>query len=123
MVTRVTNGEGGPAYSDAVVTRDGIIFAAGHIPEVDGELRRGSIEEETTTALRGLLATIESAGGTIDTVLKCGCYLADLSDFARFDQAYRDFFGSRFPARTTVGAVLIDGIKVEIDAMAAVAGS
>ena len=55
---------------------------------------------------------------TFDDVVKCTCHLADIHDFTRFNQVYREFFTGILPARTTVQSGLGDGIKVEIDAIA-----
>jgi 2-iminobutanoate/2-iminopropanoate deaminase len=77
----------------------------------------GTIEEETTRALENIRLHLEYAGAPLDQIVKCGCFLADISGFDGFDRAYGRFFGDHFPCRTTVQAGLV-GIKVEIDAIA-----
>ena len=53
-------------------------------------------------------------------MVKCPCYLADLSDFRGFNTACGEFFPEPRPARSTVGARLLKGVKIEIDVMARV---
>lgn len=48
-------------------------------------------------------------------MVRCGCFLSDMGDFAAFDRVYRTFFREPLPCRATVQAGL-DGIKVESDA-------
>jgi len=107
------------AYS-AGVAWDGWLFVSGQGP-LDlktGEVVSGTIEEETRLTLSHIGKVLEAAGCTFDDVVKCTCHLADIRDFARFNQVYAQFFPGIRPARTTVQSVLFDGIKVEIDAIA-----
>ena len=108
------------AYSAGVVV-DGWLYISGQGP-VDlgtGEIRAGTIEEETLLTLEHIGKILEAAGCTFDDVVKCTCHLADIRDFDRFNQVYARFFRGVRPARTTVQSGL-DGIKVEIDAVARV---
>lgn len=82
-----------------------------------GEIVAGTIEEQTRLTMNNIKKFIEAAGATMDQIVKCTCYLAEISDFDAFDSAYAEFFTNNFPCRTTVAAGLL-GIKVEIDAMA-----
>jgi 2-iminobutanoate/2-iminopropanoate deaminase len=116
-VKRFHAGKETGAYSAAVAASGEFLFVSGHGPLRDGEWVRGTIEEETTATLESLEATITAAGGRMADIVRCGCFLADIESFDGFNAAYRSFFGVEFPARTTVGAALSDGIKVEIDAI------
>jgi 2-iminobutanoate/2-iminopropanoate deaminase len=81
----------------------------------------GTIEEETLRTLQNIESILGEAGAARGDVVKCTCYLSDLSFFPGFDQTYREFFQSPLPpARTTVQAGLLGGIKIEIDAIARV---
>jgi 2-iminobutanoate/2-iminopropanoate deaminase len=107
------------AYS-AGVRIDGWLFVSGQGP-VDlkaGKVVPGSIEEQTRLTLLNIDKILHAADCTLADIVKCGCYIADIKDFDRFNQAYADFFSGVLPARTTVQAVLWGGIKVEIDAIA-----
>lgn len=78
-----------------------------------------SIEEETALTLHYIERLVVQAGGKKSDIVKCTCYLGDLDDFAGFHKAFQDFFADcKLPTRTTVGAPLLRGIKVEIDAVA-----
>ena len=109
------------AYS-AAIEADGWVFVSGQGP-LDlqtGQVRHGTIEEETKLTMTHLGKILAAAGCSFDDVVRCGCHLADIGDFARFNQAYAGFFKGAFPARTTVQSGLGDGIKVEIDCIARV---
>jgi 2-iminobutanoate/2-iminopropanoate deaminase len=92
------------------VSSQGPFYAAGNVV-------KGSIEVETRRTLENIRLHLEAAGVRLDEVVRCGCFLADLSDFAAFDRVYRTFFREPLPCRTTVQDGL-DGIKVEIEALA-----
>lgn len=79
----------------------------------------GTIEEETQLTLQIIDEILVAAGCTREDVVRCTCYLADLADFPEFNSTYAAFFASEVPpARATVQAQLLNGIKVEIDAIA-----
>jgi 2-iminobutanoate/2-iminopropanoate deaminase len=84
--------------------------ATGRIPE--------SIEDQVRQTLLNVEAILSAAGARRDDVVRCGVFLTDLDDFAAMNRVYESFFGKHKPTRTTVQAGL-RGIKVEIDAIAA----
>lgn len=95
-----------------------LVWTAGFGPQhpVTGEIP-ASVAEQTRQVLRNVEATLVAAGLDLGDVLKTTVHLADLADFAEFDEAYGEFFPYPKPARTTVGSQLA-GIKVEIDVIA-----
>lgn len=107
------------AYSSGVLVGD-LLFVSGQGPLdlVTGEVKHGTIEEETLLTLSHVQKIVEAAGGTIDDIVKCTVHLEDINEFDRYDAAYGSFFTGIRPARTTVQSVLSDGIKIEIDAIA-----
>jgi 2-iminobutanoate/2-iminopropanoate deaminase len=109
------------AYSAGVLI-DGWLYVSGQGPLdlATGEVRRGTIEEETRLTLEHVGKVLAAAGCGFDDVVKCTCHLADIDDFDRFNAVYGGFFRGIRPARTTVQSVLSGGIKVEIDAVARV---
>lgn len=117
MLERLTNGTETGAYSTSVIGEGRFLFVAGRGPMRDGRFIVGTIEEETIATLDSLMEAIAKAGGRREDIVRCGCFLADINDFATFDGAYRTYFGDSFPARTTIGCQLGAGIKVEIDAI------
>ena len=105
-------------YSPVVVDGD-LVYTAGQVGfDEQGELVPGGIEAQTRRALENLTACLRAAGAEPADVLKVNAYLADLGDFAVFNEVYREFFGEPYPARTTVGVSLPGGLLVEIEAVA-----
>ena len=106
------------AYSDGIVS-GGFLCISGQA-SVDfntSKFMLGSIEEETRRTLDNVKAIVERAGCTMADVVKCTVHLADIADFATFNQVYTSFFGDIKPTRTTVQSVMAENIKVEIDAI------
>ncbi len=106
------------AYSDGVLI-DGFLFVSGQV-SVDFKSSKfilGTIEEETARTLDNIKAIIESAGGTMDDIVKCSVHLADINDFDRYNVVYESYFKGIKPARITVQSVLAENLKVEIDAI------
>ncbi|MDI1343488.1 MAG: RidA family protein [Pseudolabrys sp.] len=109
------------AYS-AAIECDGWVFVSGQGPLdlKSGQVHHGTIEEETRLTMAHIGKILAVAGCSFGDIVRCGCHLADIKDFDRFNQAYAEFFTGAFPARTTVQSGLGDGIKVEIDCVARV---
>ncbi|HYK55343.1 MAG TPA: RidA family protein [Flavisolibacter sp.] len=112
------------AYSAGVLI-DGWLFISGQGPLdlASGEVKRGTIEEETLLTLSHIKKIVEAAGGTLSDIVKCTVHLSDIQDFDRYNAAYASFFPGIKPARTTVQSVLSDGIKIEIDAIGYLKGT
>ncbi|MFC5744272.1 RidA family protein [Actinomadura rugatobispora] len=112
--------------SQAVVHGD-TIYCSGTGP-LDPETRTivsDVFEEQAEQTLRNLLAVVEAAGGSRESILKCNCYLRSAEYFPAFNGVYRRFFekNPHFPARTTVIATPHrDGVLVEVECVAAVTG-
>ena len=107
-------------YSQAIMT-NGLIFASGQISidPATGELKMGSIEEQTRLVLNNLKAVLEAAGSSFDNVVKCTVFLQDMNDFSRMNAIYGEFFRPPYPARAAVQvARLPRDVKVEIEAIA-----
>lgn len=106
-------------FASAIESR-GILYISGQGPLDRTTLKYipGTIEEETLRTLQTIEAVLVTAGCSKESVIRCTCYLSDLGDFSGFTKAFAAFFHGHYPARTTVGAPLLAGIKVEIDAIA-----
>ncbi len=108
-------------YSQAVI-HNGLLYLSGQIPinPESGELVRGSIEEETEIVINNIRIITEEAGGSLESIIKTTCYLADMEDFARFNSVYEKHFTKDPPARTTfqAGRLPLD-VQVEMDAIVA----
>ncbi|GAB3248642.1 RidA family protein [Larkinella harenae] len=104
------------AYSDGVIA-GGFLFISGQA-SVDFKTSQfvlGTIEDETHRTLQNIKAILESAGATMDDVVKCTVHLADIAEFDRYNVVYASYFPAIKPARTTVQSVLAEQLKVEID--------
>jgi 2-iminobutanoate/2-iminopropanoate deaminase len=106
----------------AGVLIDGWLYVSGQGPldMKTGVGLIGTIEEETALTLKNLELILKNAGVDRDHVVRCTCYLSDMKNFEGFNRIYGEFFTGIRPARTTVQAGLMKGIKVEIDAVARV---
>jgi len=108
-------------YSQAII-HNGLLYLSGQIP-VDpetGQLVRGTVEEETGVVLNNIRIIAEEAGAGLADVIKVTCYLADMEDFARFNDVYAKYFTETPPARSTIqaGRLPLD-VQVEVDAVIA----
>jgi 2-iminobutanoate/2-iminopropanoate deaminase len=106
-------------YSHAVVAGN-LLFVSGQGPVApDGSgLRKGSIQDEARLALSNLKAILGDAGG-LDRVVKVNVYLANMDHFAAFNEVYKEFFVSNYPARTCIQAGRLPfDIQVEVEAVA-----
>ena len=89
-----------PPYSPVVVSGD-TVYTAGQIAnDADGNLVEGGIEEQTRQTLVNLRTCLEAAGCTLDDVVKVNAFLADLGDFAGYNEVYTEFFDAPYPARS-----------------------
>lgn len=105
-------------YSQGIEA-NGFLYTAGFGPQdpATGEVPDG-VAEQTRRVLRSVQAVLAERGLTLDDCVKTTVHLADLADFAEFNQAYAEFFTEPYPVRTTVGSQLAN-ILVEIDVVAA----
>ena len=89
-------------YSQGYV-HGGIFYSAGQIPinPATDTIEAVTIEEQTEQVCKNLGAVLEAAGTSYDKVLKTTCFLADMADFAAFNEVYAKYFTSK-PARSCV---------------------
>jgi 2-iminobutanoate/2-iminopropanoate deaminase len=120
IATTKAPGAIGP-YSQAVVY-NGVLYTSGQIcldPET-GNVVEGGIEEQTHRVCKNLGAVLEEAGTDFDHVIKTTCFLADMDDFAAFNEVYGSYFTSK-PARSCVAVKsLPKGVLCEVEVIAAV---
>jgi len=110
LITSPTAPAAGP-YSPGLAV-DEWVFLAGQTGP--GE----TIEAQAESALGKVAALLGAAGCTSADVVSCLVHLTDLADFERFNAVYERHFAEPRPVRTTVGAALLGGAKVEITAIA-----
>ena len=108
-------------YSQGIVF-NGIAFFSGSIPlsPETGEVVGTTIEEQTEQVMQDIEALLESQGAEFTDVIKATCFLADMSDFAAFNEIYAKYFTGK-PARSCVAVkALPKGVLCEVEAIAAV---
>jgi len=105
-------------YSQGYVV-NGFVYTSGQIP-VDpdtGSVPEG-IEAQAHRSCKNVGAVLEAAGTDFSKVFKTTCFLADMADFAAFNQVYAEYFVSK-PARSCVAVkTLPKGVLCEIEAIA-----
>lgn len=99
---------------------NGIVYTSGQIP-VDpstGSVPEG-IAAQAKQSCENVSAVLAAAGSELGKVFKTTCFLADMSDFAAFNEVYAQYFTSK-PARSCVAVkALPKGVLCEIEAIAA----
>lgn len=98
---------------------NGFVFTSGQIPvdPATGEVPEG-IAAQAEQSCKNVGAILEAAGIGYEQVIKTTCFLADMGDFAAFNEVYARYFVSK-PARSCVAAkALPKGVLCEIEAIA-----
>ncbi len=91
---------------------------AGNTIYLSGVLARGeTVEEQTRGVMQSIQNQLASLGATMDDVVKCLVFMADLSQRPQLNEVYRSFFPNTKPARSAVG-VDLGGPLVEIECIA-----
>ena len=106
-------------YSQAVEV-NGIIYTSGMIPVIPetGEIVSG-IENQARQALTNVKSLLESAGSSMDKVIKTTVFIKNMDDFAKVNEVYATFFTGAFPARSCVEvARLPKDVLIEMEAIA-----
>ena len=108
-------------YSQGIIL-NGIAFFSGQIPlsPETGEVVGTPIEEQTEQVMKNIKALLESQGAEFTDVVKTTCFLADMGDFAAFNEVYAKYFTGK-PARSCVAVkALPKGVLCEVETIAAV---
>lgn len=106
-------------YSQAIVT-NGLVFASGQIPvdPATGAPAGDTIDTQAEQSCKNVAAILAAAGSDMSKVVKTTCFLADMADFAKFNEIYAKHFVS-CPARSCIAAkALPKGLLCEIEAVA-----
>ena len=103
-----------PLFNNAVAYGN-LLFIAGK-----GYHSEGDIKVHTKDVLRQIKEELESAGSSMDKVLKCNVYLNDLKDYAGMNEVFLGAFGDEPPVRTTIAAAggIPGNSLVEMDVIA-----
>ena len=106
-------------YSQAVVTGN-LLYTSGQIPldPVTMQVVEGGIKEQTEQVMKNLGAVLDAAGTSYENAVKTTCFLADIADFAAFNEVYANYFTAK-PARSCVAVRdLPKGVLVEVEVIA-----
>ena len=106
-------------YSQAVKTGN-LLFTSGQIAinPATGNVEATTIEAQTRQVCENLKAVVEAAGTSLDKAVKTVCFLADIADFAKFNEVYGTYFTAK-PARSCVAVKdLPKGVLCEVEVIA-----
>ena len=96
-----------------------LLFVSGQGPiGKDGKVQSGDIRAQTKLTLDNFKRILEDAGSSMDNVLQTTVYLSNLDDYQGMNEVYWTYFHDPKPARATVKAELLFGMKVEIHGIA-----
>jgi 2-iminobutanoate/2-iminopropanoate deaminase len=123
---KVINTEKAPAaigpYSQAMVFGN-LMISSGQIPidPATGEIAGTTIQEQAEQVMKNIGAVLEEAGANYTDVMKTTCFLADMSDFAAFNEVYGKYFTGK-PARSCVAVkTLPKNVLCEVEVIVALA--
>lgn len=106
-------------YSQGIISGN-FVYCSGQIPvnPETGLPAEGGIEAQAEQSCKNVAAVLEAAGTDMDKVVKTTCFLADMADFAVFNEVYAKYFISN-PARSCVAAKsLPKNVLCEVEAIA-----
>jgi len=107
-------------FSEAVRAGD-FLFLSGQIGNGPGlvEPVPGGIQAEARQTMENIKAVLARHAASMDDVVKCTVFLADMSEWPAFNDVYRSYFPKHFPARSALGASgLAQGARVEVECLA-----
>ena len=107
-------------FSEAVRAGD-TLYLAGQIGNLPGkrQLAAGGIGPEARQAMENIRAVLDRHGASLDQVVKCTVFLADIKDWPVFNEVYVQFFRKNLPARSAFAASgLALGARVEVECIA-----
>ena len=89
-------------YSQAMIL-NGVLFTSGQIPvnPATGEINGNTIETQAEQVMKNLGEVLKEAGSSFEKAVKTTCFLADMGDFAKFNEVYAKYFVNK-PARSCV---------------------
>lgn len=108
-------------YSQAIIL-NGVLFTSGQIPvdPATGEINGDTIEAQAEQVMKNLGEVLKEAGSSFEKAVKTTCFLADMGDFAKFNEVYAKYFVNK-PARSCVAVkTLPKNVLCEVEVIAAV---
>ena len=105
-----------PVPFSKAVRAGGFVFLSGQLAmQADGNIVAGDVQVQTKFVLERIAATLQEVGSGMADVVKATVWLANLDDFAAFNEEYKKHFSAGLPTRSTVEAKLYMGALVEIE--------
>ena len=110
----------GYPFSEAVRVGDVLLLSGQIGTDASGSLVPGGITAESDQTLKNIAATLKRRDLGMEDVVKCTVFLADISEWAAFNEVYRKHFSAPYPARSALGAsgLALDA-RVEVECVAA----
>ena len=108
-------------YSQAMIL-NGVLFTSGQIPvnPATGEINGNTIETQAEQVMKNLGEVLKEAGSSFEKAVKITCFLADMGDFAKFNEVYAKYFVNK-PARSCVAVkTLPKNVLCEVEVIAEV---
>ena len=108
-------------YSQAMIL-NGVLFTSGQIPvnPATGEINGNTIETQAEQVMKNLGEVLKEAGSSFEKAVKTTCFLADMADFAKFNEVYAKYFVNK-PARSCVAVkTLPKNVLCEVEVIAEV---
>ena len=108
-------------YSQAMIL-NGVLFTSGQIPvnPATGEINGNTIETQAEQVMKNLGEVLKEAGSSFEKAVKTTCFLADMGDFAKFNEVYAKYFVNK-PARSCVAMkTLPKNVLCEVEVIAEV---
>ena len=108
-------------YSQAMIL-NGVLFTSGQIPvnPATGEINGNTIETQAEQVMKNLGEVLKEAGSSFEKAVKTTCFLADMGDFAKFNEVYAKYFENK-PARSCVAVkTLPKNVLCEVEVIAEV---
>ena len=108
-------------YSQGYV-HNGMFYSAGQIPinPATDAIEETTIEGQTEQVCKNLAAVLEAAGTSFDKVIKTTCFLADMGDFASFNEVYAKYFISKTARSCVAVKTLPKDVLCEVELIAVV---
>lgn len=108
-------------YSQAMILNR-VVFTSGQIPvnPATGEIEGTTIEAQAEQVMKNLGEVLKEANSSFENAVKTTCFLADMADFAAFNEVYAKYFVNK-PARSCVAVkTLPKNVLCEVEVIAAV---
>ena len=111
-------------YSPGIV-HNGLVYVSGQLPiKLDGEAESGSIEDQVKCCMNNIEIILQASGTNLRHILKVNVFIADIGNWAKFNETFAAIMGEHRPVRIVVPCNQLNyGCGIEIDCIAAIPGN